>query len=362
MASLQDLLPDPDSSVLCADFARSIALDPGGSAIRADRVVLIETPLPWPKPIFDHPLLAEVKPVFDASNTITRVLASVPETAHLDRDRVSNDAVSDVDGSTTEDAGKNVTVIVFDRNARGHNAELTAATDLAPEPASSVDEYRYNVPVGSLLALAESLAAHPIDAELPEDLKESLQSKGKVESPILIVCTQGSHDICCGSQGMRFANNAQGLANVTVHKVSHTGGHRFAPTAMTLPDGRMWADLNVEKLEKIIAQSGDTAELSRFCRGWWGAQRGAAQVAERAVFAEVGWILNAQHRSVEISVEPVEDDPSKQQQWQVSVGEQRWEVAISVGRDVPTIACHSPGGLPAKPAVEYRVDSLRQLT
>ena len=51
------LLPDDDASVRCAAYAESINVDPGGTAICADAVIIVETPLPWPKPVFAHELL-----------------------------------------------------------------------------------------------------------------------------------------------------------------------------------------------------------------------------------------------------------------------------------------------------------------
>ncbi len=348
MGSLQDLLPDSDSSVLCSDFSRSLELDPVGTAIRADRIVLVETPLPWPKPVFNHPALNGVKEVFDQSSTATRVLASASS------DEVASQVVS----------GGGVAVNVFDRNCVSSSDAISGLGGVSGSSNKTkeqvVDHYRFEVMAGDLLGFAELLAAHPIGAELSPQLSEVVRDQGPVTSPVLIVCTQGSHDICCGSKGMRFANDVEAIENAVVYKVSHTGGHRFAPTAMTLPDGRMWADLTVDKLAKILSKTTDVVDVVSSCRGWWGAERGAAQTAERAVWSQIGWSFDETDRSVRLRSE-AGGGVAQEHRWVVESEGQQWEVIVSVGREVPTIACHSPGGLPAKSSIEYQVDSVRLL-
>ena len=44
----------------------------------------------------------------------------------------------------------------------------------------------------------------------------------------------------------------------------------------------------------------------------------------------------------------------------VSTADRSWIVAVTVGREVPTIACRQPGGLPVKAGVEYRVTSIAE--
>lgn len=313
MTSLQHLLPAADQSVRCADHSRSLSVDPGGTAIRADRVILVETPLPWPKPVFDHALLAEINPILKESVLPTRTLAAVPP------------AESD------SNSGPYPTVITFDRLAEG------------------VVERRFNVRTPEqLVGVAQALAANDL-----ETIDAMADQSGELIGPVLLVCTQGSHDVCCGSEGARFAAEAEAIAGLTVYRVSHTGGHRFAPTAMTLPDGRMWADLDLDLLRQIVARTGDTADVVDRCRGWWGADRGPAQMAERAVFERLGWELE------DIAVRSVQTDGA--QRCTVSVGERTWQVEVGEGRTVPTIACREPGGLPAKPSTEYTVVGLTEM-
>ena len=38
-----------------------------------------------------------------------------------------------------------------------------------------------------------------------------------------------------------------------------------------------------------------------------------------------------------------------------------WEVVVAIVREVPTIACRAPGGVPAKPGREYGVSRLERV-
>ncbi len=330
MTSLEHLLPAPDQSVRCADHSRGLAVDPGGTAIRADRVILIETPLPWPKPVFDHPVLREINPILKRSSIPTRTLACVPDQAP--DDPAASPAVP--------------TVITFDRTLG--STGLPSSTEVV--------ERRFELQSQEdLRRLATALAENRSD-----EIDGMACSIEPLASQVLLVCTQGSHDVCCGSEGARFAAEADTIAELTVYRVSHTGGHRFAPTAMTLPDGRMWSDLDMDLLRQVLHRTGDTAEVADRCRGWWGADTGPAQIAERAAFVAAGWELEDQPRS--ITVEPATasqavaaDGGDGATTCTVATDDRSWSVTVAAGRTVPTIACRQPGGLPAKPSTEYQV-------
>ena len=319
MTSIDHLLPEPDQAPRCTEHRRTLAIDPGGTAIRADRVVLVATPQPWPKPVFDHHHLKTIAPILKQSVMPTRTLAYVPETDWS--------AAQGRLGSLTSP------VITFDR-----------AIDNTDDRSERVVERRFAVgDQVELERLATALAAD--DRTVIDAMAGSVT---ELVTPVVLVCTQGSHDVCCGSEGARFAAEAEALSGVTTYRVSHTGGHRFAPTAMTLPDGRMWSDLDIGLLRQILARTGETADVVDHCRGWWGAETGPAQLAERAVFEHLGWEFEDAVRTVAVG-QPVDDTMV----CTVSDGRRSWTVSITTGRSVPTIACRQPGGLPAKTAVEY---------
>jgi len=325
--SLQHLLPDPDQYVRCVDHARSIEIEPGGTALSLDRVVLVETPLPWPKPFTSHPLLAPVARIFDDARCATSLLATVPD----QRSRHDN----------------LIGVEVHHRTEDGASAML------------------YRVETDQIEALMLALAKTDGPGQ-PHDyphIGEPISHRST-----LLVCTHGTHDVCCGSLGTTLASELSlltqhGELSLRVKRVSHIGGHRFAPTAMSLPDGRMWAYLNSDDVGLIVNHPEQpSAELLSKCRGWWGAPPGPAQVAELAVFAKVGWDLDQMPRSVSempissLSVGSESDAESSVVVYAVHTSEHRWRVGIGHRRTVPAIKCRKPGGVPAKTLDEYEVE------
>ena len=129
---------------------------------------------------------------------------------------------------------------------------------------------------------------------------------------------------------------------------------------MTFPDGRMWAGLDLADVETLFDAGRELGALADRCRGWWGADKGHGQVAERAVLGLVGRELDQMDRTV--TVEPVVDAGIEGGvcRCTVTAGDRSWVVEVGVGREVPTIACRQPGGLPAKTGLEYEVLALTE--
>ena len=287
-------LPLASESVLCSHFARLNGVDPGGTALAPDVIVLIEVAAPWPKPAAKHDALATLVAVAQTHHEQVRLLAAIP---HDERNpRVI--ALRPATGGMT-------------RSERPLGDDATRAL---------------------LAVLADD---SPVEVAIESD-----------KARTLLVCTQGSHDVCCGEDGAEFAAAIEMTRpDVEVFRVSHTGGHRFAPTAMSLPDGRMWAYLTTELADDIIDRRGSTEQLAHLCRGWWGAPTGPAQVAERAVFAEVGFAVDLERRVISVGNDGAHV--------QVQAGDDLYDVHVGVGREVPTIACGALGGEPVKPGREW---------
>lgn len=295
-------LPLASESIRCVDFAMANSIDPGGTALAPDVVVLAEVDEPWPKPAGKHEALVELVRACQERSENIRLLAAVPRGDEPRRVI----AFRPVDGGAT-------------RSER-------------------------------------LMCADPVSA-LGEVLDDADPDNVRVHAGVtsLLVCTQGSHDVCCGTDGVAFADWADRNLSVEVFRVSHTGGHKFAPTAMTLPDGRMWAYLDPPSATEIVEDRGEATLVVGQCRGWWGTPTGVAQVGERAVFAKLGFDLDTQPRTVVVE----EPDPgSDVRRVLVTVGEQSpetYELTVSPGREVPTIMCNAPGGVPVKPGQEWVV-------
>lgn len=291
-------LPLESESVRCSHFARENNVDPGGTSLAPEVIVLVEVAEPWPKPVANHSSLKALFTMAQARPEQIRVLAAVPHDVAAPR------------------------VIVFRRSP---GAMMRAEIPLGDDAAAAM-----------LAALSHEA---PIRVESGDDAPRTM-----------LVCTQGSHDQCCGTDGAFLADWVEEQRpDVELFRVSHTGGHRFAPTAMTLPDGRMWAYLTPETTNGILDRTMEPALLAPQCRGWWGAAAGPAQIAERAVFALSDFSIDSADRAVGV----VNAGPPSRVI--VEVGDTAFEVIVGVGREVPTIACGSPGGQPVKPGNEWLV-------
>jgi hypothetical protein len=110
----------------------------------------------------------------------------------------------------------------------------------------------------------------------------------------ILICTHGMHDQCCAKYGLPFYRQAMAtvselnLTSVRIWKASHFGGHRFAPTAITLPDGRYYGALNDTALRAILTRTGDIQTLRSVYRGW-GILPTTLQVLERELMLKQGW-------------------------------------------------------------------------
>lgn len=84
--------------------------------------------------------------------------------------------------------------------------------------------------------------------------------------PLILVCTHGSRDRCCGVLGGATFAALHKLQPDWIWQVSHLGGHRFAPTLLSLPSGDLYGRITVDLAESFIAsmassQSYDSAYL-----------------------------------------------------------------------------------------------------
>ena len=309
-------------SIRCADDSRAIQLDPIGSAVYFDEVVVVDTPLPWPKPVFEHAHLVAVPGLVELAaqrGRDLRVLAAVPDA----------EAASD-----------------HRRVVRHHRA--------AGEWITGFERSEYVVPEAELPAMMRSLIA---DGEPTAAWKVA----SDVEHDLLL-CTQGSHDTCCGRYGMRLHEKiAARWPRVRVTRVSHTGGHRYAPTGISLPDGRYWGYLDADLCDAIIEHSMPVDALAGSLRGSSALSSGYAQAAERAVFASVGWDWDGRHRRVSIEAEgPDRATVSVRSTAPDGTDPTHHIVDVEVTRVVPVITCGALGGVPhTKEDREYAVTGLR---
>jgi hypothetical protein len=107
-----------------------------------------------------------------------------------------------------------------------------------------------------------------------------------LESPLLLVCTDGKHDLCCGKLGRTLVSSLRSDARVDVAEVSHLGGHRLAANCLALPSGRLYGRVTAADLPGLVdAIRHDHAYLARY-RGRSGLSE-LMQIAEAATLGRV---------------------------------------------------------------------------
>jgi hypothetical protein len=283
----------------CAEWARSVDIDPVGTAGCVAGFLLLDWPLPWPRDASEIEPLAPIRAALEGTGI--RLQLTVPRPDCETRSVVLHRQPPDANGWFTS----------FQRRS----------CDAAP---------------GEVVEAAVELLAGGGDVD--------------VDAVDVLVCGHGSRDRCCGSLGTALAMSAL-AAGMTVRRTSHTGGHRFAPTGLVLPTGTAWAFLDEEALHRVVARQGPLDDLLPRYRGCTGLASPAAQAVERCAFGEIGWTwLDHRRRSTDLGdgrvrLDAVAPDGS----------ERSWEAEIERGRVLPVPECGNDPALAAKSEAELVV-------
>lgn len=311
MAGPLDVEPLDIARLRCAPFRRSLGAGAAGTAGAYDAFLCVEVPLPWSRDISaDEPfrtLFGGVAASFPMpSGRRVRPQAMVPApgaegwTRVLFHERTAPGGGPYVRREWWVDAG----------DAPELCSLLVAEADLSP-----FDDRRVEVP------------DHVVD---------------------LLVCTHGKRDTCCGSSGVLLHDQLQHVIDpqdptVRVWRVSHTGGHRFAPTALTFPDGYAWAFLDAGLAAGLTKREIEPSELVSRCRGAASLGSPAAQAADAAVLAEVGWAWASARRDVVVTAfDRATLATGLRVAGELSDGRREvFDVDVEVERHVPQITCGS---------------------
>lgn len=150
-----------------------------------------------------------------------------------------------------------------------------------------------------------------------DGVRRSLPGLAPAADPQLLVCTNGSRDLCCAVEGRPLVAATAAARPDQVWEVTHTSGHRFAPTTVLLPHGVLHGRVPVDGGADLLDAATAGALVVEGYRGrtTW---TGPAQVAELAVREAVGVLaLDA------LDVVPAGDA------WQVSHRDgRRWLVGV----------------------------------
>lgn len=109
----------------------------------------------------------------------------------------------------------------------------------------------------------------------------------RVADPVTLVCTHGKRDVCCAVWGRPIAASLT-AAGEDVWECSHTGGHRFAPSMISLPTGYSWGRLGIAESAHAVRElaAGRLPMTGLRGRGCWDAAGQAAELAVRELVAD----------------------------------------------------------------------------
>lgn len=71
--------------------------------------------------------------------------------------------------------------------------------------------------------------------------------------PLILVCTHGQHDSCCGRRGYPLYDALRHREELDVWQCSHIGGDRFAANAVVLPRGIYYGPVEAREAEDLTA-------------------------------------------------------------------------------------------------------------
>lgn len=292
----------------CAAWSREHGESAVGTAVDVARFVLVELPLPWPAEIDQHELLRGVEPVPGA-----RVQA--------------------IKGAQA--CGYEHTVVCYWRPA----GEWFAAY-----ARHELQVARPDLPaVVSALMRGEGVAASP---------------ESRVERDLLL-CTHGTRDRCCAKLGGALHGELTSRLpeGARLWRTSHTGGHRFAPTGISFPEGLMWAGLDFDIALGVLERTLPVDVAVRHLRGCAGVGGALQQAGDAAAFARRGWPWWSYERRA-----AVVDDDGKTAAVQIEFrGDGDGGVVRAVverGRTLPVVLCGQPVEAAKKTTTELRIVGL----
>jgi hypothetical protein len=187
------------------------------------------------------------------------------------------------------------------------------------------------------------------------------ETAGATITDDVLVCTHGKRDACCGTQGVALFRELSADSRlgdtVRLWRTSHTGGHRFAPTAIVLPQGTAWAFMDPDAMQRIVGRHGPLVDLLPRYRGCVGIGPRPLQAIEREAFGEIGWDwLDWCRWGEELG------DGRVRLTGEAPGGERRtWEATVEIVRNVPVPDCGKLLSDAKKSEPEFALRDLRAM-
>tara|TARA_Y100000590_G_scaffold76719_2_gene84920 strand:+ start:1744 stop:2706 length:963 start_codon:yes stop_codon:yes gene_type:complete len=110
-----------------------------------------------------------------------------------------------------------------------------------------------------------------------------------------LICTHGNRDFCCGFWGYQLykeLSESYSSESIRFWRTSHLGGHRFAPTLLSLDDARYWGRIKPEHFTGITQKNMDQINIKKMYRGKATCSSLTDQLIEKEFFSEFKWNLD----------------------------------------------------------------------
>lgn len=105
------------------------------------------------------------------------------------------------------------------------------------------------------------------DDLLAFDLASAIVSTAPVDENLFLVCTNGKRDACCSRHGLPLYHAMREAAGDAVWQTSHIGGHRFAGTLVSLPNGNYYGRVSPTQAAALIEAERQEQILLPYLRG-----------------------------------------------------------------------------------------------
>ncbi|RLT27132.1 MAG: hypothetical protein DWI48_04380 [Chloroflexi bacterium] len=328
---------------LCSVAARAVNEDPIGSGGTLTRVLAVEIPVPW------GGRLDNADPAGDWLGQSNAIRNAYLARLRAEHGRLPESGYANMYGIAPDD----------EWTVPGHRRVFVA---LAPqgELASGYDLTEYLLPTDDdVVSLVRAFFEAPTDLETFERFRSAMPSHRE-----LFVCTHGQVDICCARFGVHLYQQARAAyPAVRAWRITHLGGHRYAPTAWEFPSGYKWAYLDADEGNALVHHLDSPHALRGNMRGW-SAVSAPAQLVDREGFVLHGWDWLAYRRRTQI----LETDEAARR-WRVQLDFEgpagisgTYLATVAIARDITLLGCAVESDDEIGTVPEYVLERFRLVT
>lgn len=139
-------------------------------------------------------------------------------------------------------------------------------------------------------------------------------------------------------------------------RTSHLGGHRFAPTALILPEGTLWGYLDAKTLTAIVDRTMPVEQAFDHYRGCTGLSSPEIQVADAGALLLHGWRWLDEPREGEV----VSRSGDTSVVILRSTG-RAYRAVVAIHRHVPSPKCGLPVAENSPMSAEYKLHAIGPL-